>query len=277
MLVQGYGRLEGGWPIAVLSPEDHAAIAAGDDRLATSFGRPIPQVQIDLRPLPSSARHELRVRSPGISPSFADPDGWCGLGDLVTRDDRGYLHLAGRNDDMINTGYHVYPAEIASVLPRVPGVLDAQVFGVPDPVRGQRVAARVTIAQAGDEATVRAGIEREIGHALDLTPESVAAAHHLSSRSLYNLFQTHNELPAGAWIQQRRFDRIRADLRDPRQSDTSIAVIGRRHGVSNSAYLSRDYRRRFSVTPPRTDALAPDQPSATWVQGRPSCVCPRGS
>lgn len=170
-LVQGYGRLEGGWPIAVLDQHDHAAIAAGDDELATSFGRALPQVEIDLRPLPSadlpsSAQQELRVRSPGISPSFADPDGWCGLGDLVTRDGRGYLHLVGRDDDMINTGYHVYPAEIESVLRRVPGIVEASVFGVPDPVRGQRVAARVTIGVDQDEQAVRDAIEREVGHSL---------------------------------------------------------------------------------------------------------------
>lgn len=165
-LVQGYGRLEGGWPIAVLDQADHAAIAAGDDELASSFGRPIPQVEVDLRPLSGSMQHELRVRSAGVAPAFADPDGWCGLGDLVTRDERGCLHLVGRADDMINTGYHVYPAEIESVLRRVPGIVEARVFGVPDPVRGQRVAARVTITGAQDEPTVRAAVDREIRHSL---------------------------------------------------------------------------------------------------------------
>lgn len=96
----------------------------------------------------------------------------------------------------------------------------------------------------------------------NLTPESVAAAHHMSSRSLYNLFGAHEDLPVGAWIQQRRFDRIRQDLRDPRQSDTPIAAIGRRHGVPNAAYLSRDYRRRYAVSPAGERAAAENSSSA---------------
>ena len=106
------------------------------------------------------------------------------------------------------------------------------------------------VADRGDVRLRR--IKRYIEERLadpDLTPESVAAAHHMSSRSLYNLFRAHEEIPVGAWIQQRRFARIRQDLRDPRQSEIPVAAIGRRHGVGNPAYLSRDYRRRFSVSP----------------------------
>jgi acyl-coenzyme A synthetase/AMP-(fatty) acid ligase len=46
---------------------------------------------------------------------WADPDGWCGLGDLARQDDDGYLYLGARLDGMINTGaYHVSVARVGS-------------------------------------------------------------------------------------------------------------------------------------------------------------------
>jgi acyl-coenzyme A synthetase/AMP-(fatty) acid ligase len=85
-LVQLYGRFEAGWPLAVLGPDDHAAILAGDDEVGSSCGRPVPGVEIGLRPLPgrSDGRGELRTRSGMVSREYSDPDGWCSLGDGST-------------------------------------------------------------------------------------------------------------------------------------------------------------------------------------------------
>ena len=41
VFVQVYGRFEGGWPLAVLGPEDHLATVAGETLLGRSCGRPI--------------------------------------------------------------------------------------------------------------------------------------------------------------------------------------------------------------------------------------------
>lgn len=165
-LVQVFGRLEGGWPISVLQARDHADIAAGKLDRAASCGRPVPDIEIDLRPLPHQPAGELRVRSPAVSPAYADPDGWCGLGDLAQRDEDGYLYLLGRDDDMINTGYHIYPAEVAEVLRRVPGVTAAEVFGAPDPACGQQVVARITLEADKDEQAVRSAVTAELNHSL---------------------------------------------------------------------------------------------------------------
>ncbi len=63
---------------------------------------------------------------------YADPDGWCALGDVVGQDDAGYLYLGGRLDGMINTGsYHVYPREVEEAIAAVPGVREARVRGRP--------------------------------------------------------------------------------------------------------------------------------------------------
>jgi acyl-CoA synthetase (AMP-forming)/AMP-acid ligase II len=131
VLVQGYGRLEGAWPIAILGIDDHRAILDGDDRMAASCGKPIDQVEVKIRPVGEGDSNygELCVRSPMTSRDYADPDGWCGLGDLVEIDHSGYLFHKGRLDRMINTGYHVYPAEIEGVISGVLGVDAVRVRG----------------------------------------------------------------------------------------------------------------------------------------------------
>lgn len=145
-LVQLYGRFEGGWPLAVLGQAEHARIAEGDDELATSCGRPIPHVETRLADISGrpDGYGELQTRSAMVVSQYADPDGWCSLGDIAYPDARGYLHLAGRLDDMINTGsYHVYPQQIVEAIEEVPGVVQARVTGEPDPVWGQAVTAYI--------------------------------------------------------------------------------------------------------------------------------------
>ena len=56
VLVQLYGRFEGGWPLSVLSIEDHRRIAHGDADLARSCGRPRRRHQLRIRPSPASHR-----------------------------------------------------------------------------------------------------------------------------------------------------------------------------------------------------------------------------
>jgi acyl-CoA ligase (AMP-forming) (exosortase A-associated) len=71
-------------------------------------------------------------------------------GDLVKKDDEGFLYFVGRNDEMIKTsGYRVSPMEIEEVVYATGMVRDAVAMGVEDPRLGQRI---VLIASAaGDE------------------------------------------------------------------------------------------------------------------------------
>lgn len=55
VLVQVYGRFEGGWPLAVLGTADHGELAAGSSPHAGSCGRPIPQTGLRIRPTPAAA------------------------------------------------------------------------------------------------------------------------------------------------------------------------------------------------------------------------------
>ncbi|MCU4974075.1 AMP-binding protein [Halobacteria archaeon AArc-m2/3/4] len=79
-------------------------------------------------------------------------DGLYLTGDLATRDEDGYVHFAGRADDLIITaGYRVSPAEVESALCTAPGVTEAAVGGVPDEERGQRIKAYVLL-ESGERA-----------------------------------------------------------------------------------------------------------------------------
>jgi acyl-CoA synthetase (AMP-forming)/AMP-acid ligase II len=154
VLVQVYGRFEGGWPLAILSTADHGELAAGNSAHAGSCGRPIPQTGLRIRPAPGQDAPwgELCVRNGMVVADWADPDGWCGLGDLARLDDDGYLYLGPRLDGMINTGsYHVYPQEVQDAITALPYVRAALVRGEDDPVWGQAVTAYVVTAPDAPE------------------------------------------------------------------------------------------------------------------------------
>ncbi|CAN5913323.1 acyl-CoA synthetase [soil metagenome] len=67
-------------------------------------------------------------------------------GDWATVDADGSLRLLGRGSQCINTGGEkVFPEEVEEALKRLPEVVDALVFGLPDERFGQRVVAVVSV------------------------------------------------------------------------------------------------------------------------------------
>jgi fatty-acyl-CoA synthase len=60
-------------------------------------------------------------------------NGWLHTGDLAVRDPSGYFRIVDRKKDMIiSGGLNVYPAEVASALLDLEGVLECAAYGVPD-------------------------------------------------------------------------------------------------------------------------------------------------
>jgi amino acid adenylation domain-containing protein len=68
-------------------------------------------------------------------------------GDLCRFDEGGFLYFVGRMDDIIKSrGEKVAPREVEHALLAIPGVREAAVVGVPDPLLGQAVVAFVVLA-----------------------------------------------------------------------------------------------------------------------------------
>jgi O-succinylbenzoic acid--CoA ligase len=114
-------------------------------------GRPLAGVELRV--------HEghLHVRGPMLMAGYlgepALPAGaWFDTGDLGHPDEGGFLHVHARRADLIITGgENVYPAEIERVLQMCPGIREAGVFGLPDPIWGQVVAAALVADRAPPE------------------------------------------------------------------------------------------------------------------------------
>lgn len=69
-------------------------------------------------------------------------------GDMVYRDEHGYLWFVGRNDDVIKaSGYRISPFEVESALIEHPAVVECAITGAPDEVRGTVVKATVVLAK----------------------------------------------------------------------------------------------------------------------------------
>ena len=90
-------------------------------------------------------------------------------GDGARRDDRGYYWIMGRVDDVINvSGHRLGTAEVESALVSHEAVAEAAVVGRPDELKGQAIAAFVTLEggrKGGDELKeeLRRHVTKEIG------------------------------------------------------------------------------------------------------------------
>ena len=79
------------------------------------------------------------------------------MGDVGYLDDDGYLYLTDRRHHVIiSGGVNVYPQEAENLLISHPRVLDAAVFGIPDPSMGQSVKAVVQMIDPSDTSEERA-------------------------------------------------------------------------------------------------------------------------
>ena len=111
----------------------------------------------------------LAVRGPTGCAYLADPerqaeyvrDGWNLTGDLYRRDGDGYFWYVSRADDLIvSAGYNIAGPEVEAALLGHSDVAECGVVGVPDPERGQIVAAFVVPREgAGRDAAAAAALQ----------------------------------------------------------------------------------------------------------------------
>lgn len=84
----------------------------------------------------------------------------------------------------------------------------------------------------------------------DLTPESIAAHHHISTRFLHKVFAAEGTTVV-RWIQRRRLDECRRELARtrPGRSRPAVGAVAKRWGVANPAHFSRIFRAAYGTTP----------------------------
>lgn len=82
----------------------------------------------------------------------------------------------------------------------------------------------------------------------ELSATTVAAAHHISVRSLQRVFQSDGETVA-EWIRRRRLEHCRLDLADQALRQRPVAAIARRWGFTNASHFNRLFRAAYGLAP----------------------------
>jgi AraC-like DNA-binding protein len=103
-------------------------------------------------------------------------------------------------------------------------------------------------------SSVQAFIEQRLADPA-LSPDTIAAAHYISLRSLHKLFEGENTTVCG-WIRSRRLERCRRDLIDPTLDDWPVSAIAARWGLMNAAHFSRVFRDAYGLPPAEYRLLA---------------------
>ena len=141
--------------------------------VVTKEGTPVPAGQGGLlvirKPWPSMARTIYGDAARYQTAYFSDIPGSYFTGDGARCDEDGYYWLMGRVDDVINvSGHRLGSAEIESALVSHPKVAEAAVVGRPDEMKGQAIAAFVTLDEGHEPSEalkqeLRQWVAKEIG------------------------------------------------------------------------------------------------------------------
>ena len=153
-----------------------------------SATRPLPGIAADVvtrdgQSVPANTGGYLVIKRPWpamLRTIYGDPerytrqywseiDGVYFTGDGARRDENGYFWIMGRVDDVVNvSGHRLGTMEVESALVSHPSVAEAAVVGRPDDIKGQAIAAFVTL-ETGRPASdalkqeLRQHVAKEIG------------------------------------------------------------------------------------------------------------------
>jgi acyl-coenzyme A synthetase/AMP-(fatty) acid ligase len=160
----GFGTTELAGGVAATSLDDSGTLQA------ETVGQAMPGMEIKIvdkqrQELPPGQMGELACRgenvmlgyyrAPEKTAEVVDEEGWYYTGDLAMVDERGYLRIVGRKDDVIiRAGVNIYPAEIEHYLETHEKIKEAAVVGVPAPIGGERTWAFIILEQ-GAEMTAK--------------------------------------------------------------------------------------------------------------------------
>ena len=184
-ILQGYGATEAAPVVSMNSPTAHRP---------HTVGRPLPDVTVTLREdgraLPAGEIGEVCVEGPNVMLGYHNQpqataekivNGVLRTGDRGFFDPDGFLHIAGRTDDLLKVaGEKIYPSEVERAIEQVAGVEEAAVVGVPDEVHG---------------AVLRAFVQAKPGVALTEAALRAACREHLEANKLPRSFTLVEQMP----------------------------------------------------------------------------------
>lgn len=150
-LIEGYGLTETS-PVVTVNPLSQQAFNA-------SIGLPLPSTDVKVcneegHECPLGEIGELWVRGPQVMKGYwnkpektkrvLSEDGWFRTSDLAKIDERGYIYLVDRlNDIIIVSGFNVYPTEVEEVISAIDGVYEVAVIGKKSEEHGEIVKAYI--------------------------------------------------------------------------------------------------------------------------------------
>ncbi|OBG34190.1 FadD7 family fatty acid--CoA ligase [Mycobacterium sp. E3198] len=150
-VVCAFGMTEATHQVATTGIDQTENPAATGGLVGASTGPEIRIAGPDGQPLPAEAVGEVWLRGPTVVRGYlGDPaitaanftDGWLRTGDLGSLSAAGDLIIRGRIKELINRGGEkISPERVEGVLATHPNVLEVAVYGLPDKMYGETVAA----------------------------------------------------------------------------------------------------------------------------------------
>jgi len=151
--VQGYAMTETG-RLTSLDLEDSITMAGSVGKEV--FHTDLRIVDQDGHDVSTGEIGEIWVRGPNVFKGYWNKpletqevmtDGWFHTGDMGKRDEKRFIYIAGRKQEIIiNSGENIYPAEVERAIQALPYVREAAVIAMTEPdKRGEVAAAFVTL------------------------------------------------------------------------------------------------------------------------------------
>ncbi|WP_251067584.1 helix-turn-helix domain-containing protein [Streptomyces sp. ISL-36] len=113
--------------------------------------------------------------------------------------------------------------------------------------------------QLGDEPSSLPGADRVLllrihryirWHLSDpeLSPETIARAHHISVRYVHRLFEAEGTT-VSRWVRALRMQECRRELTDAAARSVSVGSVARRWGFTSTSHFGRAFRREYGTSP----------------------------
>jgi len=157
ILVAAYSLSETASVLSVARPTDPEV------KRRQTVGRPLDGMEVVVLEdggvvLPVESLGEIAVRGPGLMRGYyrqpnetrrsMTSDGYFRTGDLGMLDEDGFIHLVGRQRDVIiRGGSNVHPSEVEDRLHQHPAVEDVGVVGIRDGLLGEAICAAVIVVE----------------------------------------------------------------------------------------------------------------------------------